>query len=176
MVCLCPLLQGCVGILVLKQHTEVIKNPVISPHPNDFRPAYTREMALKDLATTREFEEIDRQIKEGHEKGVSDTAVAHAMADATNHVVWVVYTPVWLQTHWGSPNHIYRSSSGGDEIWTYHFGRIWEGVMPMLILSIPLELPVGRKTVSFTLHDGRVVSVSSTQPSDVGWGWPKGLD
>lgn len=169
MVCLCPLLQGCIAILVEKQHTEVINNPVISLHPKGYpRPVFSREMALRDMAISAEFKEANRQIGADHETGGNDKAIARAIANATNHVVWVVYTPAWLQTHWGAPNRISKAHSGGDEVWTYRFKLIWEGITPILILPIPLELPLGEQKVRFTLHDGKVVSASLTMPSETG--------
>jgi hypothetical protein len=132
MLCLCPLLQGCIGLFVSKQQTLVAKNPVISSHPNDHVPAYSGDPN-----------------------------------QATN---WVVYTSAWLQTHWGRPYRVCPARSGADEVWIYRFGPIWKGIMPMLIVPIPLELPLGEKEVCFWLRDGRVVSVSFTRRDLVGWG------
>ena len=55
-----------------------------------------------------------------------------------------------------------------DEIWTYKFGSIWEGVVPIVIVPIPLVLPVGREKVCFALRDGRVVSANVTEAHMVG--------
>lgn len=175
MLSICPMLQGCVGFVVLKQHTQAINNPVIYSRPNDDVPAQTRQVALKEMAASKEFEEVIRQIKVGHETGVNNALVVRAITNATNDVVWVVYTPLWLQTHWGSPARICHSPTSPDEIWIYRFGPIWEGVMPILIVPIPLELPVGEKKVCFTLRDGHVVSVDFTTPALGGWMWPSGI-
>jgi len=40
---LCPLLQGCVGVAVLKPKTTVISDPVISSYPNDADPVHERK-------------------------------------------------------------------------------------------------------------------------------------
>jgi len=133
---LCPLLQGCVGLVIAKQHSRVENNPVISLHP------------------TKQFPTSSRDAK-------------------------TVYTSAWLQTHWGRPYRIRHVSSGPasgvDEVWTYRFGPIWEGIVPCLVVPIPLVLPVARETVCFTVRDGKVVSVSSTMPDTGGVFWPKRL-
>lgn len=152
MVCLCPLLQGCVGFVTATQHTEVINEPVIASQPSYDNPAETREQARKRMA-------------------IADPTLA------TNRVDWVVYTPAWLRTHWGKPKSIGHAPPGADadEVWTYHFGPIWEGIMPCLIVPIPLELPVGQKKIGFVLRDGHVVSMSVTRPATGGVFWPKRL-
>jgi hypothetical protein len=133
MVCLCPFLQGCVGILVSKQQTLVAKNPVISSRPNEDVPAYSGDPN-----------------------------------QATN---TVIYTSSWLRTNWGKPYRVRPVRSGADEVWIYRFGPIWEGIMPCLIVPIPLELPLGQKRVCFWMRDGRVVSVSFVRSDFVGWGF-----
>src|SRR5690349_24217698 len=55
-------------------------------------------------------------------------------------------------------------SSGLEEVWTYRFRPIWVGVVPCVIVPIPLALPVGRQTICFKLRDGNVVSASTTTP------------
>jgi len=77
-------------------------------------------------------------------------------------------TTNWLQTHWGSPNSVSHVSVGSDEIWTYRIRAIWEGVVPCVVIPIPLALPVGSEKVRFTLRDGRVVNASITKPWMVG--------
>lgn len=136
MLCLCPLLQGCVGFIIAKQHTLVINDPVIALHRTGRFPAYSRG-------------------------------------------TYTVYTSAWLQTHWGRPPRIRNVSSGPGlgvgSLWTYRFGPIWEGIVPCLIVPIPLVLPVAREKVSFTIRNGQVVSVSSTGPDTGGFFWPKKL-
>jgi len=66
-------------------------------------------------------------------------------------------TTVWLREHWGQPSSMARSSrSGEDEIWTYKFNHSWCGIMPYIVIPIPLVLPVGKERVVFYVHDGRV--------------------
>ncbi len=127
---LCPLLQGCVGVAVLKPHTEVMSDPVVASIPNDADPAHQR-----------------------------------SLSEATN---VLVYSAGWMRTNWDNPNRVSHVQGGADELWTYNFRRIWVGVVPCVILPIPLMLPVGREKICFRLHDGRVVSASSTKPWMVG--------
>jgi hypothetical protein len=165
MLCICPLLQGCVGFVIVKQEKVVTENPSISLHPNDELPAYSRDRSREILA-------------------------AHPYL-ATNLVSYprpwlkpywgtnAVYTSAWLKSHWGSPNHIryvgFGSDADADEVWTYRLGPIWEGIMPWLIVPVPLVLPVGEKKVCFTLRHGQVVNVSLTRPALGGFFWPTGM-
>lgn len=127
---LSPLLQGCVGVAVLKPHTEMISDPVIG----------------------RYWHHPDAVSKRNSSK-------------ATNAVV---YTSEWLHASWGTPNNVTHISGGIDEVWTYRLRPIWGGVVPFVIIPIPLALPVAREKVCFTLRDGRVVSASMTKPWMVG--------
>jgi hypothetical protein len=77
-------------------------------------------------------------------------------------------TSQWLRTYWGDPEHISRIPANSNEIWTYKSGLVWEGVVPFVIIPIPLILPVTREKVRFSLHDGRVVSASVTESCTVG--------
>jgi hypothetical protein len=86
-------------------------------------------------------------------------------SDATN---TVVYTSEWLKMYWGSPDLVSYDSKNSEETWTYRSRRVWEGVVPFVIVPIPLALPVGREKVCLTLRDGRVVSASTTKSCTVG--------
>jgi hypothetical protein len=97
--------------------------------------------------------------------GDADAAHKKDSAEATN---GVVYTSAWLQAHWGSPRHVRHTPGGADEVWIYHFRPIWVGVVPCVILPIPVALPVVREKTCFTIHDGHVVSASVTMPWEVG--------
>jgi hypothetical protein len=77
-------------------------------------------------------------------------------------------TSEWLQWHWGSPSQIHHAAGGSEEIWTYKFDTVWEGIMPIVIIPIPLMLPVAKEKVCFSLHDGRVISASVTKSIVVG--------
>src|SRR2546423_6088914 len=127
---LCPLLQGCVGVVVLKPHTEVISDPVIGRYWHD-----------------------------------PDAVSKRNSSEATNAVI---YTSEWLQASWGAPNHISHISADTEEVWTYRLRPVWEGVVPLVIIPIPLALPLGREQVCFTLRAGRVVSASITKAWMVG--------
>src|SRR5882672_9360666 len=96
--------QGCVGVGVLKTHTETVRDPVV---PDSARPA---------------------------------SVFSRELSKTTNSVI---YTSEWLETHWGKPASI--THAGLDEVWTYKFGAIWEGVMPIIVIPLPIVLPVGRE-------------------------------
>jgi hypothetical protein len=121
LVMLCPLLQGCVGAVVLKTRTEVISNPVIP---------------------------FDSEIPEPTSRTNSP--------EATN---VIVYTPELLRKYWNSPDLVSKSA-GSEEIWTYKTRLVWKGVIPFVIVPIPLILPVAKEKVCLTLRDGHVVGAS----------------
>lgn len=69
------------------------------------------------------------------------------------------YTAAWLHNHWGQPASINPGSSETrGELWTYKFGTQWHGIVPCVIVPVPLVLPFGRVTVTFLVEDGRVIS------------------
>jgi len=81
----------------------------------------------------------------------------------------VVYTAAWLESHWGMPANITPSRANArDEIWTYKFGLIWKGVVPVVIIPIPLALPVAREQVQFTLRDGNIIDTIQTRRKTIG--------
>src|SRR5689334_6853241 len=54
----------------------------------------------------------------------------------------------WLEEHWGQPSRIKQVTRPEQfELWTYKFGKRWCGIMPCIIVPIPLLLPVGRDRV-----------------------------
>jgi hypothetical protein len=72
-------------------------------------------------------------------------------------------TTVWLKEHWGQPSQITQLTGPERcELWTYNFSRDWCGVMPCLIIPIPLLLPVGRDHVVFRIRGGRVENAEVT--------------
>jgi hypothetical protein len=102
-------------------------------------------------------------------KDVPDAVRARNLAEATKPVMETTNcTSEWLRDYWGEPQHISHNSTGSDEIWTYNSGLVWEGVVPFVIIPIPLVLPVAHEKVCFSLHDGRVVSASVTRSCTVG--------
>ena len=66
-------------------------------------------------------------------------------------------TTIWLSDHWGKPSHVKRVAKPAQiELWTYDFDRKWCGVLPCIVVPIPLLLPVGRERVVFHIRDGVV--------------------
>ena len=123
----CLLIQGCVGVGVMKTQTNVIQSPGISLLSNT--------------------------------PGVDDVVKRDSLW-ATNSGVNTIEE---LKMYWGKPNKVTQISGGSDEIWTYKFKSIWEGVIPFVIIPIPLVLPVGTEKVCLTLRDGHIVSASGTK-------------
>ena len=81
----------------------------------------------------------------------------------------VLYTSAWLEAHWGKPATVAPVGAGDlDEIWTYRFRPIWEGIMPIVVIPIPIALPVGREKVRFVLRDGRVINATQSRRQTVG--------
>ena len=69
------------------------------------------------------------------------------------------YTGSWLKSNWGTPKSVKAVSGSNEELWTYQFKRqCWCGVIPMVIIPIPLVVPTGTEKAVFLLRDGRVVS------------------
>jgi hypothetical protein len=89
-----------------------------------------------------------------------------ARSETTN---TVVYTSGWLEAHWGRPAAVARGGTENlDEIWTYKFGPIWEGILPVVVIPVPIALPVEREQVRFVLRDGRVISATQSMRQTVG--------
>jgi hypothetical protein len=74
---------------------------------------------------------------------------------STNHVV---LTPAVLVQKWGEPTSHGRVPPD-YEVWTYRMRTGWNGIIPILIIPIPLVLPTGEKKVEFYLQHGHVVKV-----------------
>jgi len=74
----------------------------------------------------------------------------------------VVYTPDMLRKYWVTPDLV-SQGAGSEEIWTYKSRLVWKGVIPFVIIPIPLILPLEREKVCLTLRDGHVVSASTTR-------------
>ena len=132
---LCLLLQGCVGVGVMKTRTKVIDDPEIS-----LNSSYSSALSPDD---------VSKRTSRG----------------GTNAVI---YTAAQLQEFWGHPNHITLVSGSSDELWTYKSRTIWEGVIPVMIIPIPLVLPVTREKVRFTIRDGRVINARITRSAMAG--------
>jgi len=81
----------------------------------------------------------------------------------------LVYSSAWLEAHWGKPASVTHAGAGDlDEIWTYRFRPIWEGIMPVVVTPIPLALPIGREKVRFVLRGGSVISAMQSRRQTVG--------
>ena len=81
----------------------------------------------------------------------------------------VVYSSAWLEAHWGKPASIIHAGTDHlDEIWTYKYDMIWEGIEAMVLVPIPIALPIEREKVRFVLRGGRVVSAERKQSRMVG--------
>ena len=91
----------------------------------------------------------------------------------TNNVYKSNCTLEWLRTSWGAPAHISRVPASSDEVWTYKGDLVWEGVIPFVIIPVPLLVPATKEKVCFSVHDGHVVSARVIQSWLVGgtYGW-----
>jgi hypothetical protein len=89
-----------------------------------------------------------------------------------------VPTAVWLQEHWGKPASIRRvSTQGPAERWTYKFRVAWCGIVPCVIVPVPLVLPLAREKVVFFVREGQVVSAEAVKGHASGVFWqPIGPD
>lgn len=79
----------------------------------------------------------------------------------------IVYTPDLLRKYWNSPDSV-THGAGSDEVWTYKTRLVCKGVIPFVIVPIPLILPVAWEKVCLTLRDGHVVSASTTRSVTAG--------
>ena len=63
----------------------------------------------------------------------------------------------WLKAHWGKPTTIQAADGQGQgEQWTYRLYPIWCGVVPALIVPVPLILPVTSEKVTFNIREGQI--------------------
>ena len=86
-----------------------------------------------------------------------------------SHTNATTYTVAWLDAHWGTPSSITHNSEGGrDEVRIYKFGPIWRGVVPFVLIPIPLLLPTDRERVLFILRDGCIISGERRESQSVG--------
>jgi hypothetical protein len=83
-------------------------------------------------------------------------------------------TAAWLQEYWGKPASVRPATKETQgELWTYKFGLVGGGVIPLLIVPVPLVLPLAREKVVFLVRDGHVVSaeVKALHLSIMGFGF-----
>ena len=71
-----------------------------------------------------------------------------------------------LEARWGPPN--LRETQGTETTLTYKSGFVWAGLMPMLLIPIPLVLPVWRKHTSMICKDGAVVKATGNTTGATG--------
>jgi hypothetical protein len=72
-------------------------------------------------------------------------------------------TSLWVKQSWGPPSQIKQvTRPTEDELWIYNFDHKWCGIMPCVIVPIPLLLPVGTERVIFHIREGRVTSAEVT--------------
>ena len=79
---------------------------------------------------------------------VGTTAEIGSVGEATNGKN--APTALWLKKHWGKPKSIRLASpQSADELWDRDLLSTWCGVIPWIIVPIPLVLPTGREEVVF---------------------------
>jgi hypothetical protein len=80
-------------------------------------------------------------------------------------------TKGWLRKHWGEPSETgHISKKRQTETWTYKFGgRVWCGVIPCIVVPIPLELPLSQNKVVFLVREGRAVKAEVVRCKNSGW-------
>lgn len=100
-------------------------------------------------------------------RGVPDEVLTHDSREAGG-AFTTNCTPEWLRTKWGAPDHISHDKANQDEVWMYKGDFAWVGVVPFVIVPIPLMLPLTREKVRFSVHDGHVVSARVTKSVTVG--------
>jgi hypothetical protein len=151
---LCLLLQGCVGVDVRNSFTETFPNPrIVGRGPG---PDFVIETPVFQTPPFNDQSNLAQYLRNMNQAEVFSLTNV------------VVYKSAWLEDHWGKPASIIRSGPGGlDEIWTYKFDVIWEGIDLYVIVPIPIMLPVRRETVRFVVRDGRVISATKIMPN---WG------
>ena len=88
-----------------------------------------------------------------------------SMSKTTNSVT---YTSEWLENHWGKPSSITHGGAGSETIWTYKFRPVWKGVVPVVLVPIPIAVPAGRERVQFVLRDGCVIRATQSRRQRVG--------
>lgn len=104
---------------------------------------------------------------------ISNFASADGLKYAgSNNTNSLACTATWLEGHWGKPSRITRDETGTQtETWTYKFGPIWNGVILVPMVPVPLILPVGREQVHFVIQEGHVVSAKTRTEQSIGCGY-----
>ena len=89
---------------------------------------------------------------------VGSTRRERRLKDVFFREVQPIHTQVVLDRY-GEPDRVEKAADG-TEVWTYKSHVRWSGVVLCVVIPIPLVLPVGRESTSFTVRDGVVVSAS----------------
>jgi hypothetical protein len=77
-----------------------------------------------------------------------------------------------LRNSWGEPQAIRPHPNDPQcEVWTYKFGRFWCGVIPCVVIPIPLVAPLAREQVQFVVSGGRVIRAEATKRDVSGTGY-----
>lgn len=77
-----------------------------------------------------------------------------------------------LRKCWGEPQEIGpRPHDPKGEVWTYRFGRFWCGVIPCVVIPIPLVAPLAREQVQFVVSDGWVIQAEAIKRDVSGAGY-----
>ena len=89
-----------------------------------------------------------------------------------------VATAAWLRDHWGRPASVRPASTQSPaERWTYKFRIACYGVIPCVIVPVPLVVPATRQKVVFDVQEGRVVGADVVKSHFSGVFWqPLGPD
>lgn len=78
-------------------------------------------------------------------------------------------TADWLRKHWGRPRVITPASTESDvEVWTYRFGWAWCGLVPWVVVPVPLVAPVQRQKIVFHICDQKVIRADVVRSDLVG--------
>ena len=77
-----------------------------------------------------------------------------------------------LSKRWGQPQEIKpHPYAPNSEVWTYQFGRFWCGVIPCIVIPIPLVAPLAGEKVQFVVSDGHVIQAEATKRDLSGTGY-----
>jgi hypothetical protein len=66
-----------------------------------------------------------------------------------------------IKSRWGDPNN--TSLNGNETTLVYKQGLVWAGVMPIVVVPIPLALPVGRKNTTLICVDDAIIRATGTE-------------
>ncbi len=65
-----------------------------------------------------------------------------------------------LMAQWGPPNNL--TVKGEEKTLTYKHGLVFAGLVPFIVIPIPLVLPVGRKSAVITCHEEQILNALGT--------------